>query len=718
MLSSSAARADLPAGCAELGFALTEHSCFHATFGPYATVTAAPGVPAAAAAPRVDDVHTYHDVVLPNPTGQNTVSYKVSSASRSGAWAIFHDARVPIRVVSESGQEQPVVLSHDVASCTFLPRVDVFELGFERYRVVLGPTNVTRSVLVIENISDFMRHNGRDLDGDGYGDVADAVITACVPAAGYVQNASDCDDTNPAIHPGAVEVCDGIDQNCNGVVDDVGLPCTSGQGQCRASGTTQCLASQAPAVCSAVASAPGVETCDGVDEDCDGVPDVLEPGLCAHPDAPTCVLVLGATRCGCDADSDCGGPTSERVCDLDARRCVTGCVALPGRNACPAGLVCTSADPANPGTCVPPTSGCTDDAGCAATPLTPRCLVPPGQLGRCVECVDDLSCGSRGDRRTACIGPDHRCAECTAEDTSRCDATERGSACLPSGLCGCTDDGECESGACDLARGACSPADAEPAGEDGEPAPADACGCRALGARADGARGAWLVVALAAVFRRRRLGRAAAPAIVSAALIAFAGCGGRMEEVTEPSTTTPPSNVPDRGVEGGPAPDAAVADADPPDACVPELGSKVVGHACSHGTHGPFESVVAADGAASAAPAVNVVHRTYEVVMPSASPPWSGAVGYAPSRDGRHAIFTAPLVGLRIFSGDAEVSAVHRQDVSDAACAALDQAVVAPLAKGQPVRIELSDSPEREVKLFIEHLGTFDGDAWASSCAP
>src|SRR5262249_44952465 len=44
----------------------------------------------------------------------------------------------------------------------------------------------------------------QDADGDGY--------TADV----------DCDDHNPAVHPGALEACDGLDDDCNGVVDDGG----------------------------------------------------------------------------------------------------------------------------------------------------------------------------------------------------------------------------------------------------------------------------------------------------------------------------------------------------------------------------------------------------------------------------------------------------------------------------------------------------------------
>lgn len=60
-----------------------------------------------------------------------------------------------------------------------------------------------------------------DNDGDGYGDVNLPIDTcASVPPQDYVRNHDDCDDNNPRINPSAPEVCDNIDNNCNGKVND------------------------------------------------------------------------------------------------------------------------------------------------------------------------------------------------------------------------------------------------------------------------------------------------------------------------------------------------------------------------------------------------------------------------------------------------------------------------------------------------------------------
>ncbi|WP_147439760.1 MopE-related protein [Corallococcus sp. CA049B] len=59
----------------------------------------------------------------------------------------------------------------------------------------------------------------RDADGDGYGDVTQAV-SGCAAPAGYVTSATDCDDTTAAIRPEVVETKDLKDNNCNGAIDD------------------------------------------------------------------------------------------------------------------------------------------------------------------------------------------------------------------------------------------------------------------------------------------------------------------------------------------------------------------------------------------------------------------------------------------------------------------------------------------------------------------
>ncbi len=59
-----------------------------------------------------------------------------------------------------------------------------------------------------------------DSDGDGYGDAGDGGTVACSQPTGFVLDNSDCDDSRADVNPAAEEVCDnGIDDNCNGIVD-------------------------------------------------------------------------------------------------------------------------------------------------------------------------------------------------------------------------------------------------------------------------------------------------------------------------------------------------------------------------------------------------------------------------------------------------------------------------------------------------------------------
>src|SRR5207247_3136089 len=82
-----------------------------------------------------------------------------------------------------------------------------------------------------------------DSDGDGRGD-------ACDPDAdgdGYSTAQGDCDDHDATVYPGAPELCDGKDNNCNGQIDeafaDLGTTCSVGVGACQQTGTKVCTAS-------------------------------------------------------------------------------------------------------------------------------------------------------------------------------------------------------------------------------------------------------------------------------------------------------------------------------------------------------------------------------------------------------------------------------------------------------------------------------------------
>lgn len=59
-----------------------------------------------------------------------------------------------------------------------------------------------------------------DVDGDGYGDEDVNGVSSCSPVSGSVTNNDDCEDGNIAINPAAVEICNGLDDDCDGQIDE------------------------------------------------------------------------------------------------------------------------------------------------------------------------------------------------------------------------------------------------------------------------------------------------------------------------------------------------------------------------------------------------------------------------------------------------------------------------------------------------------------------
>ena len=125
-----------------------------------------------------------------------------------------------------------------------------------------------------------------DVDGDGYGNIED-VVKRCDAPEGYVDNSGDCDDAEGSINPGAAEICNGIDDDCDALADDespalVDAPVwyLDGDGDGHGmDGLTleQCEAPEGYAAfgddcddSTAAISPSAEEVCNGADDDCDG----------------------------------------------------------------------------------------------------------------------------------------------------------------------------------------------------------------------------------------------------------------------------------------------------------------------------------------------------------------------------------------------------------------------------------------------------------------
>ncbi len=244
-----------------------------------------------------------------------------------------------------------------------------------------------------------------DADDDGYGGTR-FTEDACTQPSGYVASADDCDDLDAASYPGAAEVCDESDNDCDGTIDE-GVQVTwyaDSDGDGYGDATTTSDACQSPPGYSSngddcddnnPSAHPGsFEVCDSADNDCDG--DVDESDA------------INASNWYADSDGDgYGDPSSSATsCDMPSGYTANSqdCDDTTATVSPSANEICDTVDNDCDGTI---DEGDSTDAvtwyadvdldgyGDAAS-TTEACSAPTGYVSDSSDCNDDPNAGGAG----------------------------------------------------------------------------------------------------------------------------------------------------------------------------------------------------------------------------------------------------------------------------------------------------------------------------------
>ena len=253
-----------------------------------------------------------------------------------------------------------------------------------------------------------------DGDGDGFG-AGEAVAACSAPTPAHVASASDCDDASAAVNPDATELCNGVDDDCDGAVDPGG-----------------------DALCDDGLFCNGAETCGGIEGCLEGLsPDLDDGSECTtgrcdeDGDAVVQEAVAAGAACGDASDTTCSAADTcdgEGACVVNHRDDV----------ACDDGNACTANDACAAGLCV---SGslvaCDDGNECTAETCDALsgCVAAPVDAG--VACGDpeasSCSAADTCDGAGTCLANDSAQGVPCGDDTnSDCNAADT---CDGAGIC-------------------------------------------------------------------------------------------------------------------------------------------------------------------------------------------------------------------------------------------------------------------------------------------
>ncbi len=306
-----------------------------------------------------------------------------------------------------------------------------------------------------------------------------------------------------------------------------GITCSGGGGACQTGkpgicgpGTMQC---QSGVLTCVQTSQPSMEVCDGVDNDCDGTVDIIE-GICQAEyvcDQGSCVPKCDVDEFPCPPDKECNkdGACVDPACvDTECpsgTKCVAGqCLAPCDNVVCPYGQVCVV------GACIDPCTGITCDAAqvCVAGACVDHCDCTGCKTGEsCLPtglCIPDLCvgancppgtyCDATGACVDACLGA--VCPTGQICQSGQCvpDSTSSGAGGSGTGGTIFADGGGSPSGG---AGGASSSGTGEGGGNPASGGEESGCGCRAAGSDESPAHLAMVLLGLttlASTLRRRR----------------------------------------------------------------------------------------------------------------------------------------------------------------------------------------------------------------------